>query len=149
MITCITSFYFGMETNRFNSFFLIKKKILITSIILLITLCTIKINSFIFIFQIQGFSLFIVLFQIGKCIKSEKLNLFFNEISKHSYSIYLFHHRIILEILSLNNPTKWYIHLSLLFITFLLTIICSKIHLMVVNSIIKSITFKKFEKLFV
>lgn len=125
------------------------KKILLISGIIFIFLYKVKINSFVLISQIQGFSLFILLYHIGHYLMKKKIQIIFIEISRMSYSIYLFHHKIIFDILSLNNPTEWYIHIVLLFIIIILAIICSEIHLMVVNSIIKSHKFKKLESLFI
>ena len=123
------------------------KKILIISLFVLVFLCLKKINSFIIIWQLQGFSLFIVLFHIGQYIMLTKVNIIFRKINNISFSIYLFHHIIIYDVLSINNPTEWYLHLFLLLITILLTIICAKIHSMVGNSITNSPTFKKLESL--
>ena len=151
IITCITSFYFGIETLRFQNFYLTNKKSFILSCFLLILLCTIKIeiNIDIIIFQIQGFSLFIVLYQIGEYVMETKWNLLFNEIGNLSYSIFLFHHKIILDVLSLYNPVEWYAIILLLLIIIFLTIICAKIHCMVVNSVVKSYLFKKIDTLFI
>ena len=148
IITCLTSFYFGIETIRFKKFYLMNKKIFLISFFILIFLSIFKINSLIIIWQIQGFSLFIVLFQIGQYIMLKDINKIFKEISNISFGIYLFNHIIILEVLSLNNPNEWYLHLILLSLIITLTSICSKIHLMVVNSIINCHIFKKLESLF-
>ena len=151
MITCITSFYFGIEAIRFKRFYLIRKKIFIISIFIFSFLCfvKIKINCDLIVYQIQGFSLFIALYHIGKYIMKTKINIIFFEISKLSYSIYLFHRRILFDILSVNNPIDWYSHLMQLSLLILLTFICSKIHLMVVNSIYKGFLFKKLDSLFI
>ena len=125
------------------------KKILVISFIIFIFLYKVKMNSFILISQIQGFSLFILLFHIGQYLMKKKIQIIFIEISRISYSIYLFHHKIIFDILSLNNPTEWYMHIILLFIIIILAIICSEIHLMVINSIIKSNMFRKLESFFI
>ena len=94
-------------------------------------------------------SLFIVLYHIGKYVMKTKINIIFIEISNLSYSIYLFHRRILFDFLSLNNPKEWQSHLIQLFLVILLTFICSKIHLMVVNSIFKCFLFKKLDSLFI
>ena len=151
IVTCIASFYFGMETIRYNNFYLTNKKTFILSILLLIFLCKIKINfKFpILIYQIQGFSLFIALYQIGQLIMTTKFNIIFNQISILSYSIFLCHHHIILDILSIHNPTEWYIHLMLLLISIILILIYSKIHIMVVDIMLKTDVFKKIDSYFV
>ena len=79
----------------------------------------------------------------------QKYSKIFIEISNLSFSIYLFHHKIIKDILAINNPFKWHSHLLILSLSLLLTIICSKIHLMVFDSIIKSNIFLKLESLFI
>lgn len=81
--------------------------------------------------------MFIVLEQIGEFLMLTRFKMIFKEISILSYNIFLFQHRIILEILSVNNPTKWYLHLILLGVTIVLTILCAKIIFLVVNNIFK------------
>ena len=151
IVTCIASFYFGIETIRYNNFYLTNKKIFIISILLLIILCEIKINFkfSILIFQIQGFSLFIVLYQIGKYVMKTKFSVIFYKISTLSYSIFLFHHHIICDILLVYNPTEWYAHLILLLISIILIILYSKIHFMIINSILKTNIFKKIDSYFI
>ena len=137
-----------MISIRFKKLFFENKMVLIISIFLLLFLCTFKINTFILVFQLQGFSLYIVLIQIGTFIMSLNKIKIIKQISRLSYGIYLFHHCIILDILGLNNPIEWYLHLSLLGITIILTIVCSSIHFMVVNSVINSSLFNRLDKLF-
>ena len=72
IITCTTSFYFGIETIRFKKMYLMNKKILLISFIIFIFLYKVKMNSFILISQIQGFSLFILLFHIGQYLMKKK-----------------------------------------------------------------------------
>ena len=148
IITCINSFYFGMIFIKYKHFFFNNKITLIISIILLTILCLIKINNFILIHQIQGFSLYVILIRFGTFIMSKYKAKIFNEISTISYSIYLIHHRIIYNILGLSNPIEWYLHIILLGIVFALTIICSQIHFIVVNSVINSRIFKKLDSFF-
>ena len=150
IITCIASFYFGMEAIRYKEIYLINKKTFVISFLIFIFLykIKIKINFNIIIFQIQGFSLFIILYQIGQYVMQTNLNKIFVEINKLSFSIYLFHHQIISDILSLHNPKQWYADLSILSITIILTIIISKIHLLVVNSFFQSYIIKKLDLLF-
>ena len=150
LITCTYSFYFGMIAIKYRKFFFENKYVFIFSLSLLIFLCLVKINSsFILLCQIQGFSLYIVLIQLGGYIMSKKFSVIFNKISNLSYSIYLFHHHIIQDVQAINNPKKWYLHLMLLGISFLLTFICSHIHLTVVNSILKSKIFMNLESFFI
>ena len=148
IITCINSFYFGMISRKYKRFFFDNKIALIISLIIFEFLCNIKINNFILIFQIQGFSLYIILIQIGTYIMSKSKTKIFNQISSISYSIYLIHHKIIYAVLGLNNPTEWFLHLTTLGFVFILTFICSKIHSLIVNSIINSPIFKKIDSFF-
>lgn len=148
IITCITSFYFGIISIKFENIFFKNKICYLFFFIVFVLLYEIKIKSFVLIYLIQGFSFFIILVQTNAFIKLNNLKIIINEISNLSYSIFLFHHRIILDIQNLNNPEKWYLHLLLLSVTFVLVIICSKIHLLVMNSIMKNCIFKKLDSFF-
>ena len=138
-----------MEAIKFKKIYQKNKISLIGAFLIFVLLYFVRINSFILIYQMQGFSLFIILFQIGDYIMAKKINYIFIEISNISFSIYLFHHKIIVDILTLNNPDEWYLHLILLQMTILLTLICSKIHSIVVNSLLESHIFKKIELIFI
>lgn len=149
IISCLTSFYFGVITIKYKYFFFGNYIILLISFIILLSLSIFNITSFFFVLQIQGYCLYILLINIGQYIMQTKLNIIFKEISILSYNIFLFHHYIILDILHIINPIEWYLHIILLTIVFVLTIIYSKINLMVFTSIIESKPFKKFESLFI
>ena len=138
IISCINSFYFGMISIKFKNIFFETKIILFISFFISIFLNIIKVSDFILVFQIQGYSLFIILMTLGKFIMTKIKTKFFYQISKISYSIYLIHHRVIFAILGLNNPIEWYLHLILILCIIIFTIICSIIHFMVVNSVINS-----------
>lgn len=149
IITCITSFYFGMTTIKFKKYFFANNNSFLISLIIFIVLSTVKIYSSIIIYQMQGFSLFIILTKIGKYLTQKKYERIFIKISNLSYSIYLLHHRIIIDILSVNNPFKWYSHILVLSLILLLILIYSKIHSIVVDSFIKSNFFQNIESLFI
>ena len=138
-----------MTTIKFKKIFFVNNNSFFISFIIFIVLRTVKIYSSIIIFQIQGFSLFIILTKIGKYLTQKKYARIFIKISNISYSIYLFHHRIIIDILSVNNPLKWYSHILVLSLVLLLTIFCSKIHSIVVDSFLKSNFFQIIESLFI
>lgn len=149
LITCINSFFFGMFIINYKKFVYGNIILLLFSLVLLLFLCLVKINSsFILIMQIQGLSLYIILIIVGKFLMSKIYSQIFKQISNLSYSIYLFHHRIINDIQGINNPNEWYLHLLLLGAVIALTIIASSIHSMVVNSIMKSKIFKKLDTFF-
>ena len=148
IITCVNSFYFGIVAIKFKKFFFENRITLSVFLIIFLLLYKIKIKENILIFLMQGYSFFIVLVQINEYIKSRTILSIFNKISTLSYSIYLFHHRIINDIQGINNPNEWYLHLLLLGAVIALTIIASSIHLMVVNSIMKSKIFKKLDTFF-
>ena len=151
IITCIYSFYFGMLSLKFSNLFFKNKKTFIISFFILVFLCLIRLtdSEFILIVQTQGFSLFIVLVQIGEFIMLTRIKFFIKEIRILSYCIFLLHHNIILDILKIYNPDKWYLHLILLVITIISIILCSKILFFVVNIILKSYYFKKIESMFI
>ena len=148
IIGCIYSFYFGMLCIKFYSIFFKNRITFIISFFILLFLCSVKISKFLLILQIQGFSLYIVSMQIGELIMMRRFRIIFIEISNLSYYNFLLHHKIILNILGVINPTEWYLHILLLGITILLTIICSKILSIIVTNIFKSNIFKKLESFF-
>lgn len=149
IITCLTSFYFGVTAIKFKKIFLVNNISLAISFFLFIFLRIIKIKSLEIVFQMQGFTAFIILTRIGKIVMTNKCARIFICISNLSYNIYLIHHMIIIDILSINNPLEWYSNLLFLSITLLLIIICSKIVSILVNSILNSIIFKKMESFFI
>ena len=149
LTTCFSSFYFGTRVIKYKKYFFENNVCLLISILLYFFLSIVKLKSFIFFFQLQGFSLFIILVKIGNVLMTTRFKKVFIELDNLSYIIYLYHHQIINNILSLNNPTNSFTHIILILITLLLTIICSKIHLLVVNSIFKSFIFKKIESFFI
>ena len=149
LITCLTNFSFGILAIKYNKIFLNNIKALNASLFLFILLCFMKFPSILILSQIQGFALFIFLVNLGRYIMICRFNKLFIELGNLSYSIFLYQHQIIRDILSVKNPYQWYFHLILLLLTIVLIIICSKIHLMVVYSIFKSYTFNKIESLFI
>lgn len=147
IITSINSFYFGMVIAKNYKFFL-RKHIFFFSFTLFIYLYLVKISRFIIILQMQGFCLYILLINLGHYIMRAKYKFFFIEISKLSYNIFLFQHKIILDILGVWNPYEWYFHILLILITILLIIICAKILYIVVKTITQSKLFEKIESIF-
>ena len=145
IITCITSFYFGIITIKYKKIFMDKYITLIISFSLFILLNIIKLRHGFLFGQIQGFSLFLLMNKLGSYFTTTKIMNIFNFISNLSYSIFLYHHHIIYDILGIYNPKESYINIILLGITILLTLICSYIHSMVVNSVINSSIFKRFD----
>ena len=149
IFTCINSFYFGMLGIKFYNLFFRNQATFIISFLLLVFLCLKRISNIILIFQIQGFLLFIVLVQIGKKIMKCRIKVLFIEISSLSYNIFLFHHKIILDILDIINPINWFLNILLLLIIIMITIIFSKILFLVVNIIMNSKCCKKLEGMFI
>jgi peptidoglycan/LPS O-acetylase OafA/YrhL len=148
IITCLTSFYFGMNAMKFRKFINNNNILLLFAFVCFIILCSIKISSFVLIHQIQGFSFFILSNKIGQYAMNSKLNKVLNEISNLSYIIFLYHHQITYDILNINTSLKWYFHILSVFIIFFITYIISKIHILVLNSVIKTCLFAKFESFF-
>ena len=144
IITCVNSFYFGMIAIQLKKYFFENKIFLLFSFILFLFLSLYKINSsFVLIRQIQGFALYIVLVQSGTFIMSRNNSKIIFIISDLSYSIYLYHHRIIQNFLSIYNPIQLHLHFILLSATFLFIVIISKLHIIIIKSILKSKIFIK------
>ena len=80
---------------------------------------------------------------------NSRLQSFFNEISRFSYCIFLVHHKIIRNVLLINNPITWYKIIFTLGIIIILSIIYSKILLIIIESIYKSRAFIKIESYFI
>ena len=106
-------------------------------------------NFSLIISQLQGFTFLIVLIWFGKIIMKSRLQIYFNEISRLSYCLFLFHHIIIMNVFSLNNPKIWYKIIFTLGVIIILSIIYSKILLIIIESIYKSRAFIKIESYFV
>ena len=150
IFTCINSFYFGMIGIKFPRLFFHNKSMFIISLILLVFLSLKKISrNIILLFQIQGFVLYIVLVQIGEKIMKNPIKVVFIKISTLSYNIFLFHHKIIIDVLDVINPTKWYLNIILLLIIIIITIISSIFLYLVDNIIINSKCFRKLERVFI
>ena len=149
LITCISSFYFGMIFIRYKNFFL-NKIIIFLAFFINIFLYFKEIHSKfpLFIYQLQGFTFLIILIWLGKIIMNSRLRSFFNEISRLSYCIFLLHHIIIMNFFLLNNPKIWYKIIFTLGIIIILSIIYSKILLIIIESIYKSRAFIKIESYF-
>ena len=152
LITCISSFYFGMVFIKYKNFFL-NKIIIYISFFINIFLCFKKVYSYfhfpLFIYQLQGFTFLIILIYLGKIIMNSRLKSFFNEISRLSYYIFLFHHITIKKVFSVNNPIIWYKIIFTLGLIILLSIIYSKLLQAIIESIYKSKVFIKIESYFV
>lgn len=148
IITCINSFVFGISAIKLKKFFFPNKLVFIISLAQLIFLCNFNIGSCILIHQIQGFSLFMVLLQIGRFIMNTRLSKIFQVISNLSYFIFLVHHQIIIDIFKLYYPSEWYFHLLLIGLIIIFSIVCSKIFSIIVTNFIKSFLFQKIESLF-
>ena len=95
-----------MTTIKFKEIFFENNISFIISSIIFILLRMIKISSLEIIFQLQGFSFFITLTKIGQFVMRKKSSKIFIKISNLSFSIYLFHHLIIFDILSTYKDRK-------------------------------------------
>ena len=150
LITCISSFYFGMVLIKYKNFFLNKKVIFISFCInIFLYFKRIHSNFSLIISQLQGFTFLIVLICLGKIIMKSRLQTYFKEISRLSYCLFLFHHIIIMNVFSLNNPIIWYKIIFTLGVIIILSIIYSKILLIIIEFIYKSRAFIKIESYFV
>jgi hypothetical protein len=147
MITSINSFYFGMLGIIYHDLFFSKIGFVI-SLIIFIFLYFIKISKIVLIHQMQGFSLYIILVQIGKKIMKSEFKQIILEINNLSYYIFLLHHKIIFAVLNANNPDIWYLQMEFLLITIILTIISSKIVYIIINYIYNNNLFKKIDSFF-
>ena len=77
IFNCINSFYFGMITIKFHKLFFKNKKFFIISFIIFVLFYFIRISLIVPLFQIQGFSLYIILIYIGEYIMMYKIKYIF------------------------------------------------------------------------
>ena len=145
LITCIASFYFGMIAIKYKDFFFKNRVLAFISFIIFVFLRFVKLPDFILLHQIQGFSLLIVLVQIGNYIMKTKLKTVFESLSKLGFCIFLFQHRVIEAVLIFFNPEEWYKVLTALSITILLTVIFAKGLKITTDFLMRSTFFKRIE----
>ena len=146
IFTCLKSFYFGMIAIKYKFLFFQNKVVFIISFLMVIVLFIFKISkTFFLISQIHGFALYIVLMQLGEYITSHNYQKIFVIFSKLSYSIFLYHHCIIRDILQIYNPSKLHLHLIMLSISIAIIIMYATIHYNIVNWFIKSKIIKKLD----
>ena len=145
LIICASSFYLGMIAIEFKDF-LFKNKIfgLISFGILIITIY-VKLPNFILFQQIQGILLLIVLIQSGNYIMKTQIENAIVEISKLSFCIFLLQHKVIIWIQSFFNPSDWYKIFIILSSVIIATLIFAKILQVIVNKLLNTSLFKKFE----
>ena len=134
---------------KFKNFFFKKKLVLILCFLLLLFLFLFEISkTFFLISQIHGFALYIFLLRMGEYIMRTKFAIVYHEINGLSYSIFLYHHYIIRNILQIYNPIDLNSHLILLFETIFIILIYSKIHSIIVGLVLKSKIFKIMDSFF-
>lgn len=98
LFVCMFSFFIGMYMIKYISNY--KAWYAIVAVILAIGLWfipTTKVNYTVFIGNLIGYNLFIVLAYIGEKITNIKIQNLFNLISKYSYAVFLVHHYIIMK----------------------------------------------------
>ena len=98
IITCINSFYFGMLVIKFQKLFFKNKIVFIISLIIFLFFFFFKVCFSMIIRQIQGFSLYIILVQIGEYVMLSRFKGIFMLINNLSYNIFLIHHNVINKI---------------------------------------------------
>lgn len=144
----ITLFYLGMITIKYKNLFFNNKITGLTSLILFLYLCFVKVDLPC-IEQIHGFFLFIVLVQIGNYIMNFSVNSVFNFLDKISFPIFLFHHQVINVFFKFYNPSDIKYAVLTLILVIITTIICAKIMQEITNFILRTKTFKKTESKFI
>ena len=124
IIVCLGSFYFGMLSIKYNRLFFKNYILGFCTLIVFVFLCLIKV-PIVFIGQLQGFLLYIILNQFGIFVMQSRLNNIFNLISANSFYIFLFQHMIIVHILYIINPISLYFVIPLLLLVIVITCIIS------------------------
>ena len=89
LATCFLSFYVGTKSIRYKKYFFFNNACLLISILLFLFLSIVKVKSFLLFFQIQGFSLFIILVKIGKVLMTTRFKIVFIKINNLSYYLFI------------------------------------------------------------
>lgn len=135
-------FYTGMMIYKYSSV-LNDKKTIIASILFFVLYSFIKISILnTMLDMIYGLVAFILLFKIGDRIN----NKYINKISSISYQVFLFQQQIIINILSIYNPTNILNALLVLLICIIVTLLCAWLLKKLVNRVYKTKLYIKFEK---
>lgn len=150
VFSCLISFVLGMLIMK-NKKILTNKLIIISSVIISIIICTVKLPIKTNVLEhILGLALFFVLYYIGNYImKIKALSVPISFISKVSYPMFLLQHLTILFMLRLFNPYEPVLIILWLLVIIALTIVEAKILSIVSNIVLKRKWYKKFEKRFI
>ena len=149
IISCLVSFLTGIFIG--SKFSIINNNSIIFAIsgLVFLLLYVIRVKNellYTAVTLLQGYTFIIVLMRIGTVImRSQPVNRIITRISSLTFPIFLFHHKIIEDVLSVYNPEKPVAVIALELLTILLTIVSADILAMVVKSITDSKAYQKIE----
>ncbi len=151
LLTCCISFYTGIVFEiHHNKIF--KNPVLCVIAITVFVLCAVipidKSNVFVSIVLIwlQGYSMLIVFVYLGNYIMVYRIRFIFQSIGNLSFCIFLFQHRVINDLQTINNPTGLKDEIIMICFTVLLTVICAKVLSIITEAVTKSKLFQRIEK---
>ncbi len=144
-ITCIASFYLGMVFADHKEFFFGKRTTGVAAFGILSFLCCVELPKCLPVWQLQGLVLLIVLVQVGGYAMRTRAKGIIAELNALSFCVFLFQHKVIIDMLGVYNPDQWPQILATLGATILSVITCAKILAIVVDSVTGSACFKFVE----
>jgi len=143
VITCITSFYFGMVAIKYKDFFLKDRIVGAVALIINLFLYFLKMPDLVCIQQAQGITLFIAAVQIGDYVMRLKvLEYIFAELSSLSFGVFLVHHETIYAFNVYTNPPYLTEAFFMLFLNLATSFIASKVLNLTVNCLLHNKIFK-------
>ncbi len=153
LFVCLASFCAGIQiiklwTNLQKN----TKKILMgggTSVFIALTFLPFPIglgNASFILEQVHGIAFFIVLMGIGELThRFIHANRFVTLIAKFSFPMFLLHHKIIMKVQGVYDPTDFPGEICILIFTVIFTILCAKVATIINETIMRSTVFYKIE----
>lgn len=146
IFSCMISFYTGMLLFKYKNF-LDNIIVAIASTMISMVLCFVRIpfERYNVLIHIMGFTTFITLYWIGKCMKGVHVKRCIAKLGKLSYPIFLVHHVIVIKILSYNNPTDVVGYLCVSVVAVIITVFVALALQVLTNYLLRTNTYKDFE----
>lgn len=148
LITCMTSFIVGIMFMEHKNIFFENKRFMFAISIIAVVLFFVPIpilHRLGISVQVHGVFVFLLLVFIGGWIKNYRVNVVVLWISKLSFPIFLFQHKVILNLLGVYNPTDIKGEIIMIMVALILTLICSMVLNVVNDALLKSKGFVALE----
>ena len=149
LITCATSFYIGILFMKHRKLFFENTIFISISSVIAVVLLFVPVqilHRFKISEQVHGIFAFLLLVSVGERIKTFKVSTLVKRFSKISFPVFLFQHKVILNVLGVYNPLDVAGELLMITVAFFLIIIFAKVLAVVNDALIKSKFFVSLEQ---